>query len=80
MFDISEIVQVLKDSGASYEVVEKVSAYFHNRVGDILEDMAKEFMTSEEYTEFLLEEKNNSSIGANKKEKNNGNIIREQGI
>jgi len=80
MFDIPEIIEVLKSSGATDEVVEKVSSHFHNRLGDILEDMAKDFMTSEEYTEFLIEENNNSSTGAQTKENNNGNITREQGI
>ena len=45
----TEIIAVLQSSGASDEVVEKVSTYFHNRLGEILDDMAKEFMTSEEY-------------------------------
>jgi hypothetical protein len=79
MFDIPEIIDVLRSSGATEEIVEKVSSHFHNRLGDVLDDMAKDFMTSEEYTEFLLEENNNnSSIGA--QENNNENITREQSI
>ena len=80
MFDIPEIIAVLKSSGASDEVVEKVSTYFHNRLGEILDDMAKEFMTSEEYAQFLIEENNNnSSTGAKQEEQKNG-IRREQVI
>ena len=80
MFDIPEIIAVLQSSGASDEVVEKVSTYFHNRLGEILDDMAKEFMTSEEYAKFLIEENNdNSSIGAKQEEQKNG-IRTEQSI
>ena len=43
MFDIPEIIQVLKESGASEEVVEKVSSHFHNRLGDTFEGMAIHF-------------------------------------
>lgn len=80
MFDIPEIIAVLQSSGASDEVVEKVSTYFHNRLGEILDDMAKEFMTSEEYAQFLIEEnQTHSSIGAKQEEQKNG-IRTEQSI
>jgi tRNA(Met) C34 N-acetyltransferase TmcA len=69
MFDIPEIIEVLKLSGATDEVVEKVSSHFHSRLGDILEDMAKQFQESEDSQHFTSEKI---------KENNNENITREQ--
>lgn len=87
MFDIPEIIEVLKSSGATDEVVEKVSSHFHNRLGDILEDMARHFGENieeepEEHSQQFTNERiiNHSSIGAKQEENNNGNITREQGI
>ena len=89
MFDIPEIIQVLKESGASEEVVEKVSSHFHNRLGDILEDMARHFGEdiddeninehSQQFTNERIITINHSSNGAKKQEKNNG-ITKEQSI
>ena len=88
MFDIPEIIEVLKSSGATDEVVEKVSNHFHNRLGDILEDMARHFGESieeepEEHSQQFTNERltiNHSSTRAKKEVNNNGNITREQGI
>lgn len=84
MFDIPEIIEVLKSSGATDEVVEKVSSHFHNRLGDILEDMARHFGESieepEEHSKQFTNERLTSSVGAKQEENNNGNITREQGI
>ena len=92
MFDIPEIIEVLKSSGATDEVVEKVSSHFHNRLGDILEDMARHFGESieeepEESSKQFTNERlthithiTHNSIGAKQEENNNGNITREQGI
>jgi len=90
MFDIPEIIEVLKSSGATDEVVEKVSSHFHNRLGDILEDMARHFGESieepEEHSQQFTNERltltyiTHSSVGAKQEENNNGNITREQGI
>ena len=55
MFDIPEIIEALLRSGASQEVVEKVQAYFDNRLGDILEDMAREFGEYDESIEYSSE-------------------------
>ena len=87
MFDIPEIIEVLKSSGATDEVVEKVSNHFHNRLGDILEDMARYFgesteEESEEHSHQFTNERltNSNSSTRAKKEDNNGNITKEQGI
>jgi len=86
MFDIPEIIEVLKSSGATDEVVEKVSDHFHNRLGDILEDMARYFGESieepEEHSQQFTNERltNSNSSTRAKKEDNNGNITKEQGI
>jgi len=88
MFDIPEIIEVLKSSGATDEVVEKVSSHFHNRLGDILEDMARHFGEnieepeehSKQFTNERLTHITHSSVGAKQEENNNGNITREQGI
>ena len=52
MFDTPEIIKVLRESGASEEVVERVKAHFTTRMGRILDEMAAYFEN-----EILIENK-----------------------
>jgi hypothetical protein len=54
MFDTPEIIKVLRESGASEEVVERVKAHFTTRMGRILDEMAAYF---ENENEILIENK-----------------------
>ena len=57
MFDIPEIIKVLRDSGASEMVVKRVEAHFTARTGEILDEMATYFEN-----EILIENKDEDQL------------------
>ena len=79
MFDVPEILRVLKESGASDLVVERVESHFTTRMDQILEDMAQYFLAQEQegdseiFTNNNLKNNSDPKVGKNQEAKNERN-------